>query len=293
MIYVITGPTCTGKDAFAIELAKRLGGEIINADAFHVYKGLIIGTNKPKEEDFQGVKHHLFDFIELDDNYSIARYQKDARLIIEDLLDRNIPIIMLGGSGLYIKAALFDYRFKEEDKIDMAIYDAMDNKTLHESLKAIDHAAANNIHPNNRRRVMRAIQIFLAQGIRKSDIPILRNERPLYECMFFGIEFDRGDLYLLIVSRVTKMMNEGLIREVKQLSEKYGDNQQAFNAIGYKEIIEHLQGITSKEEALSNIISNTRHYAKRQITFFRHQFDMHWVKTVDDIIRIAHHGKTS
>jgi len=111
--------------------------------------------------------------------------------------------------------------------------------------------------------------------------------------MFFGIEFDRGDLYLLIVSRVTKMMNEGLIREVKQLSEKYGDNQQAFNAIGYKEIIEHLQGITSKEEALSNIISNTRHYAKRQITFFRHQFDMHWVKTVDDIIRIAHHGKTS
>ncbi|MDY0345028.1 MAG: tRNA (adenosine(37)-N6)-dimethylallyltransferase MiaA [Bacilli bacterium] len=290
MIYVITGPTNTGKDRIAIDLAKRIGGEIINADAFHVYRQLHIGTNKPKEEDFEGIKHHLFEIVDVDENYSIARYQKETRIIIEDLLAKNIPIIMLGGSGLYIKAALYDYHFKEEPAVDMSQYDKLENKKLHGVLKTVDLAAAETIHYNNRHRVLRALQIYHAQGIKKSDIPIKKDSVPLYKTLFFGIDFDRGDLYLRIVERVQRMINDGLFDEVKNLIHKYGNEQQAFHAIGYKEPISYLLGKITKEQAINDIITNTRHYVKRQITFVRHQFDMHWIKSVDDIIRISKNG---
>jgi len=293
MIYVITGPTCTGKDAIAIQLAKSIGGEIINADAFHVYKQLDIGTSKPREESFEDVEHHLFDFVSPDDPYSIARYQKDARRVIDELLAKNIPVVMLGGSGLYIKAALFDYQFREEKPFDMSSYDNLTNNDLHQQLVQIDPHSAKDIHPNNRRRVLRALQIYHTQGILKSDIPTQKSEKPIYRCMFFGPDFDRGIVYLRIVERVNHMVSAGLFKEVKSLVDQYGDHQQALHAIGYKEVIEAIHGEVSKEEAVQNIITNTRHYAKRQITFVRNQFAMHWVKSVDDIIRIANHGKTS
>lgn len=293
MIYVITGPTNTGKDRIAIELAKRLGGEIINADAFHVYRQLRIGTNKPRSEDFQGVKHHLFEIVDVDENYSIARYQKDARAIIDNLLAKNIPVIMLGGSGLYIKAALFDYRFQDEAKVDLSAFEKLDNANLHDALKAVDEKAAETIHYNNRRRVLRALQIFYSQGNKKSDIPIQKDNAPLYETLFFGIEFDRADLYLRIVDRVQRMVAEGLFSEVKGLIDIYDTNRQAFHAIGYKEAIAYLLGKTTKEEAITAIVSNTRHYVKRQITFVRHQFIMHWIRDVDDIIEISKNGKAS
>ncbi len=292
MIYVITGPTNTGKDRIAIELAKRLGGEIINADAFHVYRQLHIGTNKPKEEDFQGVRHHLFAIVDVDENYSIARYQKEAREIIDDLIAKNIPVIMLGGSGLYIKAALFDYRFKEEADVDLSEYDSLDNQALHNALKVVDAKAAETIHFNNRRRVLRALQIYRSQGIKKSEIPLKKDSEPLYETLFFGIEFERADLYLRIVERVSRMVENGLFEEVRNLINEYGVKQQAFHAIGYKESINYLLGITSREQSINDIITNTRHYVKRQMTFARHQFKMHWINSVDDIIEISH-GKTS
>lgn len=293
MIYVITGPTNTGKDRIAIELAKRLGGEIINADAFHVYRQLKIGTNKPREEDFQGVKHHLFEIVGVDENYSIARYQKEARTIIDELLAKNIPIIMLGGSGLYIKAALYDYHFQEEPAVDMSPYEKLDNLSLHNALKTVDERAAMAIHFNNRRRVLRALQIYRAQGNKKSDIPINKDCDPIYETLFFGINFDRADLYLRIVYRVERMIAEGLFAEVKALIDEYGPHRQALLAIGYKESIAYLQGKMTKEEAIDAIIINTRHYAKRQITFVRHQFPMHWINTVDDIIEMGKNGKAS
>ncbi len=293
MIYVITGPTNTGKDRIAIELAKRLGGEIINADAFHVYRQLKIGTNKPREEDFQGVKHHLFEIVGVDENYSIARYQKEARTIIDELLAKNIPIIMLGGSGLYIKAALYDYHFKEEPTVDMSAYEKLDNLSLYNALKAVDEKAAVAIHFNNRRRVLRALQIYRAQGNKKSDIPINKDCDPIYETLFFGINFDRADLYLRIVYRVERMIAEGLFAEVKALIDEYGPHRQALLAIGYKESIAYLQGKMTKEEAIDAIIKNTRHYVKRQITYVRHQFPMHWINTIDDIIEIGKNGKAS
>lgn len=293
MIYVITGPTNTGKDHIAIELAKRLGGEIINADAFHVYRQLQIGTNKPKEEDFGGIKHHLFAYIDVDHNYSIAQYQHDARAIIDDLLRRNIPIIMLGGSGLYLKAALYDYRFQTEEPVDMELFNAFDNQALHEHLVAVDPASARLIHPNNRKRTLRALQIYYAQGVRKSTIPLQKDEPTIYDCRFYGITFNRDELYQRISVRVQRMVDEGLFQEVKQLVDKYGYQRQAFSAIGYKEVIAFLLGKTNQTDAIEAIATNTRHYVKRQMTYVRHQFPMTWITSVDDIIRSLENGKTT
>ena len=288
MIYVITGPTNTGKDRIAVELAKRIGGEIINADAFHVYKQLKIGTNKPQEDEFEGVKHHLFSYIDIDEEYSIARYQNDARKIIDDLNAKNIPIIMLGGSGLYIKAALYDYQFNQEEIIDMSKYEHMSNDDLYASLQAFDHFSATKIHRNNRKRVMRALEIFLSQGIKKSELPT-HKDKPFYQALFFGVDFDRGDLYMRIMGRVHRMIMDGLFEEVKLLLKKYPSSLQALQAIGYKEAIEYLNGNHSEEETIDKIVTNTRHYAKRQMTFVRHQFVVHWIKNVDDVLRISQH----
>jgi|LSQX01.3.fsa_nt_gb tRNA dimethylallyltransferase len=292
MIYVITGPTNTGKDRIAIDLAKRIGGEIINADAFHVYKLLKIGTNKPEEDEFEGVNHHLFSYVDIDEEYSIARYQNDARTVIDSLISKNIPIIMLGGSGLYIKAALYDYRFYQEETIDMSKYDHMNNDDLYATLKSFDQHSAQKIHPNNRKRVMRALEIYLSQGIKKSEIPA-HKDNLIYPALFFGVDFDRGDLYMRIMGRVHRMIMDGLFDEVKLLTKKYGSNLQALQAIGYKEAIEYLNGAYTEEETIEKIVTNTRHYAKRQMTFVRHQFVVHWIKNVDDILRIAQHESAS
>ena len=293
MIYVITGPTNTGKDAIAIELAKRLNGEIINADAFHVYKQLHIGTNKPKEEDFQGVKHHLFGYVDVDQDYSIAQYQHDARKIIDQLLLKKTPIIMLGGSGLYIKAALYDYRFQVEEHIDLSRFETLDDQALHEQLQAVDPVSARLIHPNNRKRTLRALQIFYAQGRKKSDIPLQKDEPAIYECRFFGIEFNREELYQRIGKRVQRMVDEGLFGEVRTLVDRYGFECQAFNAIGYKEVIDFLLGRSTQLETIEAIFVNTRHYVKRQMTYVRHQFPMQWIKSVNDILGSLNDGKTS
>ena len=290
MIYVITGPTNTGKDRVAIDLAKRLGGEIINADAFHVYKQLLIGTNKPKEDDFQGVKHHLFGFIDVSESYSIARYQIEARAIIDDLLARNIPVIFLGGSGLYIRAALYDYRFQEEKEIDLSKYDNLSNEELYRELQTVDIESSRQIHPNNRKRVLRALKIFMTQGIKKSDIPIASNNLPIYDVRFYGVEFDRENLYLRISKRVERMVSEGLFEEVKALIKQYGLKQQAFSAIGYKEVIAFYEGKLTQEEAIKTIVTNTRHYVKRQMTFVRHQFPMKWIKNADEILQEENNG---
>jgi len=290
MIYVITGPTNTGKDRVAIDLAKRLGGEIINADAFHVYKQLLIGTNKPKEDDFQGIKHHLFGSIDVSESYSIARYQIEARAIIDDLLTRNIPVILLGGSGLYIRAALFDYRFQEEKEIDLSKYDNLSSEELYRELQTVDIESSRQIHPNNRKRVLRALKIFMAQGIKKSDIPIVSTNLPIYDVRFYGVEFDRESLYLRIAKRVERMVNEGLFEEVKSLINKYGSKQQAFSAIGYKEVIAYYEGKLTQEEAIKTIVTNTRHYVKRQMTFVRHQFPMKWIKCADEIFQEENNG---
>ncbi|MDY0100507.1 MAG: tRNA (adenosine(37)-N6)-dimethylallyltransferase MiaA [Bacilli bacterium] len=288
MIIVITGPTHTGKDQLAVALAKKIKGEIINADAFHIYKQLEIGTNKPQNEQFQNIKHHLFSYVNVDEPYSIATYQKDARLIIDDLIKKNIPIILLGGSGLYIKAALFNYHFLEQKKVDMSLYQKMNNEELFKTLVKIDPLASEKIHPHNRRRVLRAIEIYLAQGIKKSDNLLTRKDELLYEAKFFGLKHNRQTIYDGIDKRVDLMIEKGLLKEVKYLYEKYGDNIQALEAIGYKELITSLKGEISVEEAIKEIKKNTRRYVKRQMTFCNNQLPMHWVSNVKEILEITY-----
>lgn len=291
MIYVITGPTHTKKDELAIELALKIDGQIINADAYHVYKQLKIGTNKPESSDFLNVKHHLFSYVDINEEYSIARYQKDAREIIDQLIKESIPIILLGGSGLYIKAALYNYQFLEEKTVDMKKYHEMDNEALHNFLIEIDPQSASKIHPHNRRRVLRAIEIYLSVGLKKSDKTFTKRDELLYKAMFFGRVHDRKQIYDGSEKRVDDMIENGLIEEVKFLYENYDPSLQALEAIGYKELISYLKNETTLEEAISEIKKNTRRYVKRQMTFCRNQFSMHWVEDVSDILKINKDGK--
>lgn len=276
MIIVITGPTCMGKSETALEVAKAIDAEIINGDAFQCYKEMEIGVAKPPKEYFDIVKHHLYSFVDVDHDYSIAEYQQNLRTKINELLSKGKNIIIVGGSGLYIRSALYDYDFKDNNEVDMSKYLAMDNRTLHDELRKIDAREAEKIHMNNRKRVLRAIEIYLSTGESKSQLISKQEHKPIYDVRFFVRDIDREVLYKRIDQRVDKMIENGLVDEVNNLYKKYGDKPHAFQAIGYKEIISYLNNDYDKETAISKIKQNTRNYAKRQLTYIRHQFPVEY-----------------
>lgn len=271
-VIVIVGPTGVGKTKLSIELAKRLNGEIINADSMQFYKGLDIGTAKIKEEEKQGIKHHLFDILDVEDDYSIYHYQKDARVILDNILKQGKTPIIVGGTGLYIKALLYDYKLTES-KINFS-YDDLTNEQLQELLIKLDSKV--KIDMNNRRRVIRAINYYLENN---SSISNNVTNTLLYDAVFIGLNCNRSLLYEKIDSRVDKMISEGLIDEVK----KYYDNKvfakPLINGIGYKELYEYFDNKVSLDQAISNIKQNSRRYAKRQLTFFRNKLDVSWFET--------------
>lgn len=285
MIIVITGPTCLGKSETAYELAKVLNAEIVNGDAFQCYKEMDIGVAKPEEKYLKEVKHHLYSFVNPDHNYSIAEYQTNLRNKIDELSKQNKNIIIVGGSGLYIRSALYDYDFLEDKNIDMSKYEAMDNRTLHDELRKIDRIEAEKIHMNNRKRVLRAIYIYLSSGEAKSSLVAKQEHKPIYEARFFVRDFDRDLLYKNIDKRVDKMVEEGLENEVRNLYVKYGKKVRSLQAIGYKEFIEYFENKISKENAIELIKKNTRNYAKRQLTFIRHQFPVEYYIDTKDLLR--------
>lgn len=283
MIIVINGPTCSGKSKLAIEVAKHFGGEIVNGDAFQVYKEMDIGTAKPTEEDLKIVPHHLYSYIEPNQRYSIKQYQKDAREIIDKLLSENKTVVICGGSGLYIRAALYDYELPNENPVETYDFSDLDNEELFKKLQAVDSEEASKLHPNNRKRVERALSIYYALGKTKTDIIASQEHKPIYkELFFFATTPDRKELYEKINNRVDEMISKGLVKEVVNLVNKYGNSQQAFNAIGYKEIINNPDMSTDAVKAL--IQKNTRNYAKRQVTFIKHQFHSIFVNTKDEVI---------
>ena len=286
MIIVITGPTCLGKSQTAYELAKVIDAEIINGDAFQCYKQLDIGVAKPDEKYLKEIKHHLYSFVEVNHNYSIAEYQLNLRNKIDELTKENKNIIIVGGSGLYIRSALYDYDFLDDKNIDMSKYESMDNRTLHDELKRIDPSEANKIHMNNRKRVLRAIYIYLSSGETKSTLVAKQEHKPIYDVRFFVRDFDRDLLYKNIDMRVDTMIEKGLENEVKDLYVKYGKNCRALQAIGYKEFIEYFEHKINREEAIALIKKNTRNYAKRQLTFIRHQFPVEFYQDTADLLRI-------
>ena len=285
MILVLTGPTGSGKTDMAISLAKKLGGAIINADAFQVYRELNIATAKPSEVQRLEVPHFLFDFVPIPSSYSVYEYQADLRATIADLQEIHKPIIIAGGTGLYIRAGLYDYSFPEEKVVDLSVYEKMDEDTLYAALQKMDPEEAKTIHPHNRIRVLRAIKVYLSSGKKKSEIKAEQKHQPIYDDVyFFGLNAERAPLYERVNQRVEEMFKAGLVEENRALYEKYGETPRAFQAIGVKELFPYFRGEKNLEECKEEIQKNTRHYVKRQETFFRHQFDIHWITREEEIL---------
>ncbi len=286
MIIALTGPTGVGKSALAISLAKKINGEIVNADAFQAYKELKIATAAPSEEEKKEVSHHLYDFIPLNEGYDISRYQIDARRCIEEILSRKKIPLIVGGSGLYIRSALYDYDLSIDTSIvDMSEYEKKSNEDLHGILEKLDPDEAKKIPLQNRRRVLRDIAICLAANESKTSLLAKQNHEPIYEnALFFALSKDRETLYDLINKRVDKMFEKGLLNETLPLISKYGEDKPAFQAIGVKELIPYIHKEKTLEETIEQIKTDTRHYVKRQETFFRHQFPTKEIKNEEEIL---------
>ena len=262
MIVALYGPTSSGKTSLSVSLAKSLNAEIINCDLISFYKGMDIGSAKVTEEEMEGVKHHFISFLDINEEYTIYDYQKDARKVLDKLLSEKKNVIICGGSGLYLKALLYDYKFKEEEKFKEFPLSEM-IAILKENNIIVDY--------QNERRVVRAYQRFM-NGI-ESEVSL-----PKYSFLGISLDLDRDTLYELINKRVDVMLDKGLVKEVEALRKKDPSSKILHKAIGYKEIISYLDGDISLNEAKDLIAKNTRHLAKRQLTFNRGQLDF---KTFD------------
>ena len=285
-VIVILGPTGVGKTKMSIELAKRLDGEIVNADSMQFYKDLNIGTAKIKEEEKENIPHHLFDIKEVSDDYSIFDYQKDGRKIIGDIFNRKKMPIIVGGTGLYIKALLYDYKLSYEKENNT--YDELTTEELYNKLLKLDKDII--IDKNNRRRVIRAINYYLENGTSINDN---KTDKLLYNAVFIGLTTDREILYDIINKRVDKMLSEGLLEEVKYFYDRKIYTKPLINGIGYKELYKYFAKEETLEEAVNKIKRNSRRYAKRQYTFFNNQLPVIWFdvnfnnfdKTVDEVYK--------
>ncbi|MCO7125641.1 tRNA (adenosine(37)-N6)-dimethylallyltransferase MiaA [Sporolactobacillus shoreicorticis] len=284
---VIVGPTAVGKTQLSIMLAKRFHSEIVNGDAFQVYRGMDICTAKITEAEAEGVTHHLIDIREPSEPYTVADYQRDARQTLETLSSEGKIPILVGGTGFYIKAALYDYRFassganpKYRRKL-MRIAQEEGGDALFARLKHVDPIAAERIHPNNVVRVIRALEVYHETGTPFSDR--VRNEtvRQLYPYLCIGLTMERELLYTRINARVDQMMDGGLLEEARSIYNQGLRNAQAMQAIGYKEFIPFFDGTCPLEEAVSQLKKNSRHYAKRQLTWFRRQMSIQWFDMTD------------
>lgn len=265
-IIVIAGPTGVGKTKLSVQLAKLIDAEIINADSMQVYKNLNIGTAKIKDDEKENIVHHLFDIVDINDIYTIFDYQKDCRKEIEKILKKGKKVILVGGSGLYIRSALYDYKFEKEN-----IKNSYDDKTNAELLEIVKKIEPNTtIHINNRKRLIR----FLQKKDNNQEIRIFAE--PIYDFDIIGLTTDREKLYDIIDNRVDKMIDDGLIEEVKRLYDKKINSKAINTGIGYKELYKYFDGEVSLEEAIDKIKQNSRRYAKRQFTFFNHQLPVEW-----------------
>lgn len=270
MILVVLGPTCVGKTNLSIDLAKKYNGEIINADSMQVYRGLDIGTAKITEEEKDNIPHHLFDIKEVTNNYTVYDYQKDARNIINKVLAKNKVPIIVGGTGLYIKAALYNYDFAAENQKD---YSSLSINEIIDKIKKYN--IATNVDFNNRRRLER-----LLSKLENNTYNSNKSDKLLYNDVYFiGLTTDRETLYKRINKRVIDMFNNGLVDEVKHYINDYQNSKALQTGIGYKEVVKYLKGNISKEECIELIQKNSRHYAKRQYTFFNNQLPVKWYIT--------------
>lgn len=283
-VVIIAGPTASGKTSLAVKLAKEIDGEIISADSMQIYKHMKIGTALPSDEEMQGVPHHLLNFAEPNQNYSVANYQKDALVKIEEILGRGHVPIIAGGTGLYINSLVYKLDFNET-KTDETVrnkiaaqYDKFGAEYMHNVLAEKDPDAAKRIHKNDRLRVVRRLEM-LELGAENSFN--FRSPNEEFDFKMFCMDLPREVLYSNINNRVDKMMEQGLEREVKELFDNFGFEISAFKAIGYKEFLPFFSGNCSLEDTINSIKQNTRRYAKRQLTWFRRDERYTWIDPTD------------
>ena len=289
-VIVICGPTASGKTALSIELAKKINGEIISCDSMQIYKDMNIGTAKVTEEEMQGIKHYMIDFVSPDERYSVADYKNDAEKIIEIIINKGKTPIIVGGTGLYVDSLIYnieypkinldeDYRQKLEKEVE-----EKGLKYLYDVAKKIDEQAVQKISINDKKRIMRVLEIYHATGKTKTEQEVeSRKKEVKYDYKIFAINMDREKLYQRINLRVDKMIENGLIEEVENLQKQYNHFPTAMQGLGYKEVVEYLQNEITNDEMIEKIKQETRRYAKRQLTWFRKNKQTIWIDGLKNI----------
>lgn len=284
-LIILTGPTSVGKSALSIALAKAVGGEIISADSMQVYRHMDIGTAKITPSQMQGVPHHLIDEFVPDEEFNVVRFQQLSRRYMEQIYDRNHIPILVGGTGFYIQAVLYDINFTENEsgssyraRLEQLLRERGE-EYLYALLKEADPESAEIIHPNNSKRVIRALEFLELTGNKISEHNKEQREKESpYNYCYFVLNKDRGALYQSINERVDQMLREGLLDEVKSLAAKgYTRDMVSMQGLGYKEMLAYLNGEYTYDEAVEILKRDTRHFAKRQLTWFRREKDVIWV----------------
>lgn len=288
-VIAIVGPTAVGKTKLSIEIAKRFDGEIISGDSMQIYRGMDIGTAKITENEKQGIPHYMIDIKDPNEDFSVADFQANVQDNIEKITANNHLPIIVGGSGLYIQSALYNYNFANDARDpqrttqlenELAEYGAF---ALHERLKQFDPNQALKIHPNNHRRLIRAIEVYETTGRTMTEYQH-EQKKSAYDPIFIGLEMERSSLYRQINSRVDKMIQDGLLYEVHQLYAKGLENNQAMRAIGYKEFIPYFKGDCMLDDAIELLKRNSRRFAKRQFTWFKNKMDVLWYDVTSETI---------
>ncbi|USK57537.1 tRNA (adenosine(37)-N6)-dimethylallyltransferase MiaA [Cytobacillus solani] len=288
-LVVLIGPTAVGKTKLSIELAKRFNGEIISGDSMQIYKGMDIGTAKIMPSEMEGIPHHLIDIKNPDEPFSVAEFQELVRLKIAEISQRGKLPMIVGGTGLYIQSVICDYQFSDapsDDHFRIMLEKRADiegNEKLHRELMEVDPESANKIHPNNVRRVIRALEVYHVTGKTVSNYQ--KNQQPelMYQTAMIGLTMEREMLYERINKRVDLMINVGLLPEVEKLYVHGLKGCQSIQAIGYKEIYEYFQAHVTLEEAITQLKQNSRRYAKRQLTWFRNKMNVDWFDMTDAV----------
>ncbi len=283
-VIAVIGPTASGKTGLAVEIAKNIGGEVVSADSMQIYSELTIGTAKPTEEEMEGIKHHLVGHKSIDDEYSVADYVEEAKKAIDDIVSRNKIPVICGGTGLYVDSLLSNTEFSEiksSPEIREKLFEfakVNGNEALFEKLRIIDPESAAKTHANNLSRVVRALEVFEVTGKTMSEHQ--RDSHPVpsaYDVCYIGTNYsEREKLYARIEQRIDEMLTEGVEEEAKFLFEHNGTCTAA-QAIGYKEFYPYFRGEMSREDAVSVLKRETRHYAKRQLTWFRRNPEINWL----------------
>ncbi|SFD78785.1 tRNA dimethylallyltransferase [Lentibacillus persicus] len=281
-IIAIVGPTAVGKTSLSLEVANRFNGEVISGDSMQVYQGLDIGTAKVTEEERENIPHYMIDIKNPAESFSVADYQSYVQHYIEKIDSRGKLPVIAGGSGLYIQAALYNYQFSDK-KRDPELTGQLEKKleeqgsgVLYEQLKQVDPEQAAKIHPNNHRRLIRALEVYESTGKTMTEFQRTQRNHSPYNPIFIGLEMDRERLYQRINKRIDEMLAKGLVEEAKSLYDQGYENYQAMRGIGYKEFIPYFKGEQPFNETVQLLKRNSRRYAKRQYTWFKNKMDVNW-----------------